>query len=73
MYGLGSLLAVISLPVSLLMASRGDNGWQERAARDMARDIEEMDKRGYRVVSAEDHATPAFGIYWHKVIYERDE
>ncbi len=70
MYGLGSFLAVISLPVSLLMSSRGMNGWQERAARDMEQDAARMAKQGYRMATSEDHAVPTFGIYWHKVTYE---
>jgi hypothetical protein len=70
-YGMGSLLAVISLPVSWLMASRGMNGWQERAERDMEQGATSMARQGYRVVSSEQHSVPAFGIYYWTVTYER--
>ncbi len=72
-YGWGSFLAVVSLPVSWLMASRGMDGWRERAARDAEKGAVEMIRRGYRIVSAEEHSVPAFGIYWQKVTYELDE
>ena len=29
--------------------------------------------RGYRIVSAEEHSVPAFGIYWQKATYEPAE
>jgi hypothetical protein len=69
-YGTGSLLAVISLPVSWLMASRGMNGWQERAERDMEEGTISMRRQGYRVVSSEEHSVPSFGIYYWTVTYE---
>ena len=69
-YGRGSLLAVLSLPVAWLMASRGASGWQEKAQRDMEKDADEMIRRGYRVVSTEERQVPAFGMYWLDVTFE---
>jgi hypothetical protein len=70
LYGLRSLLAVISLPLAFISSTRGGNGWQARSAQDAERDAEEMSKRGYRVVSAEERSWPAFGIYYQRVVYE---
>jgi hypothetical protein len=70
LYGLGSLLAVVSLPIAYLTASRGGNGWQERSARDAERDALVMAEKGYRVVAAEERSVPALGMYWQKVTYE---
>ena len=69
-YGLGSLAAVISLPVSFLMASRGMSGWQEKAVRDAETDAIEMARRGYRVASSDERSVPYLGIYWVTVTYE---
>lgn len=69
-YGRGSLLAVLSLPVAWLMASRGASGWQEKAQRDMEKDADEMIRKGYRVVSTEERQVPAFGMYWLDVTFE---
>jgi hypothetical protein len=69
-YGLRSLLAVISLPLAYISASRGGTGWQERSEREAEQDAEKMMKRGYRVVSAEERSWPVFGIYFQRVVYE---
>lgn len=72
-YGLRSLLAVISLPLAFISASRGGNGWQARSERDAERDAQRMIERGYRVVSAEERSWPVFGVYFQRVEYELDE
>jgi hypothetical protein len=69
-YGRGSLLGVLSLPAAWLLASRGATGWQEKAQRDMEKDVPEMMRKGYRVVSTEERQVPAFGMYWLDVTYE---
>jgi hypothetical protein len=69
-YGLRSLLAVIALPIALISASRGGNGWQERSERDAEEGAMAMARRGYRVVSAEERSWPVFGIYFQRVVYE---
>jgi hypothetical protein len=69
-YGRASLLGVLSLPVAWLMASRGATGWQEKALRDMEKDAAEMMRKGYQIVSTEEKAVPAFGMYWLDVTYE---
>ena len=69
-YGRGSLLGVLSLPVSWMMASRGATGWQDKAQRDMEKDAAEMIRQGYRIVSTEEKRVPAFGMYWLDVTYE---
>jgi hypothetical protein len=69
-YGRGSLLGVLSLPFSYLMASRGMRGWQESAARDMEDDAVEMARHGYRVVASGEYGMPRFGITYYKVTYE---
>ncbi len=70
LYGLGSLLAVISLPLAFISSARGGNGWQAKSARDAERDAAEMARQGYRIVSAEEHSWPVFGIYYQRVVYE---
>jgi hypothetical protein len=72
LYGLGSLLAVISLPLAFISSVRGGNGWQAKSARDAERDAMEMAKAGYRVVTAEERSWPVFGIYYQHVVYELD-
>ncbi len=72
LYGLGSLLAVVSLPLAFISSARGGNGWQAKSEHDAERDATEMAKRGYRVVSAEERSWPVFGIYYQRVIYELD-
>ena len=69
-YGRGSLLGVLSLPFALLMASRGMRGWQDAAIREMEDDAVVMARRGFRVVSTEEHGMPVFGITYYKVTYE---
>ena len=41
-YGLRSLLAVVSLPLAWISASRGGNGWQARSAHEAELDAEAM-------------------------------
>lgn len=69
-YGRGSLLGLISIPFAFLMASRGMNGWQESAARDMEGDAVAMARRGYRVVSSGEYGVPRVGITYYKVTYQ---
>ena len=68
-YGRGSLLGLLSLPFAFLMASRGMNGWQESAARDMEDDAVAMATRGYRVVASGEYGIPRLGITYFKVTY----
>ena len=72
-YGRWSLLGLLSLPFALLMASRGMNGWQESAARDMADDAVAMARKGYRVVASGEHGIPRLGIAYHRVTYQLAE
>jgi len=72
-YGLRSLLAVVSLPLAWISASRGGNGWQARSAHEAELDAEAMIRKGYRVASAEERSWPVFGIYFQRVVYELDE
>ena len=69
-YGRGSLLGFISPLVAFLMASLGMNGWERRAKRDMEADVLAMQRKGYRVVSADEYRWPIFGIAWFKVTYQ---
>lgn len=69
-YGRGSFLAVLSPLLSFFMANRGMNGWQQRVARDMERDAQEMLSRGYRIVDSRDYEMPILGITYCKVTYE---
>ena len=69
-YGRGGLLGVLSLPFAFLMASRGMRGWQETAIRDMEEDGVAMARRGYRIVSTDEHGMPVFGITYYTVKYE---
>ena len=69
-YGLRSLLAVVSLPLAFISASRGGNGWQAKSEHDAEVDAQRMLERGYRVVSAEERSWPVFGIYFQRVVYE---
>jgi hypothetical protein len=70
-YGRGSLLGLLSPLLSFFMASRGMNGWQQSAIRDMEKDALDMDRRGYRIVSTQESTMPVFGIAYYTVIYER--
>ncbi len=69
-YGLGSLLGVLSLPIAFVMARAGMRGWEDSAAQAMQKDVAAMTARGYRVVSADEYAVPAFGFVYFKVRYE---
>ncbi|MGH2511497.1 MAG: hypothetical protein ACRDGQ_02295 [Candidatus Limnocylindrales bacterium] len=69
-YGRGSLLGVLSLPLSYLMASRGMRGWQESAVRAMEDDVVEMARHGYRIARSDEYGMPIFGITYYKVTYE---
>jgi hypothetical protein len=69
-YGRGSLVGLLSLPFAFLMASRGMNGWQESAARDMEGDAVEMARQGYRVASSGEYGIPLLGITYLKVTYQ---
>jgi hypothetical protein len=69
-YGRGSILGLLSPILAFFMASRGMNGWQQSAVREMERDAVEMARRGYRVVSSEEREIPLFGAAWFRVTYE---
>ncbi len=69
-YGRGSILGLISPLVSFFMASRGFNGWQQRALQEMEDDAVAMGRQGYRVVSSEERSLPPFGIATYVVTYE---
>ncbi len=69
-YGRGSLLGLLSPILSFFMASRGMNGWQQSAVREMERDAAEMAGRGYRILTSEEHEIPLFGAVWFRVTYE---
>jgi len=69
-YGRGSLLGLLSLPFAFLMASRGMNGWQDSAARDMEDDAVAMARQGYRVVASGEYGIPRLGITHFKVTYQ---
>jgi hypothetical protein len=68
-YGRGSLLGLLSIPLAFLMASRGMNGWQESAARDMEDDAVAMARLGYRVVASAEYGIPLLGITYYRVTY----
>jgi hypothetical protein len=69
-YGRGSLLGVLSLPIAFVMARAGMRGWKDSAEQAMQKDVALMSERGYRVVSADEYAVPAFGFVYFKVRYE---
>jgi hypothetical protein len=69
-YGRGSLLGPLSLSFAFLMASRGMNGWQESAARDMEDDAVAMARQGYRVVASGEYGMPRLGITYYKATYQ---
>ena len=69
-YGRGSLLGILSLPFAFLIASRGMNGWQESAARDMEDDAVTMARQGYRVVASGEYGIPRLGITYYRVTYQ---
>lgn len=69
-YGRGSFLAFLSPLLAWAMASRGMNGWEQAAAGEMQKDAFEMEKRGYRVLAADEYSLPLLGVTWFKVTYE---
>ena len=69
-YGRGSLLGLLSIPFAFLMASRGMNGWQQSAARDMEDDAVAMARQGYRVVASGEYGIPLLGTTYYKVTYQ---
>ena len=72
-YGRGSLLGLLSLPFAFLMASRGMNGWQESATREMEDDAVAMARLGYRVVASGEYGLPRLGITYYRVTYHLAE
>jgi hypothetical protein len=71
-YGRGSFLAFLSPLLAMFMASRGMNGWERSGETEAQRDALDMERRGYRVIDAEEYTIPMLGIVWFKVIYELD-
>ena len=69
-YDRGSLLGLLGLPFAFLMASRGMNGWQESAAREMEDDAVAMARRGYRVVASGEYGLPRLGVIYYRVTYQ---
>ena len=70
-YGMGSLLAVLSLPMALIMAMRGMDGWQRSTQLAMQKDAIDLQRQGFRVVSTEEHSVPMLGVAYYVVTYER--
>ncbi len=68
---MGSLLAVLSLPIAWLMAAMGMNGWQRSALRAMERDGVELRARGYRIARIDEGAIPALGVVYYVVTYDQ--
>jgi hypothetical protein len=68
-YGRGSFMAFLSPLLAWAMASRGLNGWEQTAAREMQEDVLRMQARGYRVDSATEYTLPFLGVAWFKVVY----
>jgi hypothetical protein len=69
-YGRGSFLGLLSPLLALFMAERGMRGWADSTRRAMEKDAVDMAGRGYRIVSTEEAAMPAFGMASYKVTYE---
>ena len=69
-YGRGSFLAFLSPLLAFFMARQGLHGWEQNASEAMARDVQAMERRGYRVASAEEYTLPVLGIAWFRVEYE---
>jgi hypothetical protein len=69
-YGRGGFLGLLSPLLAFFMASRGMNGWQQSAIREMEEDAVAMARRGYRIVSTQEFGIPLFGIIAYKVTYE---
>ena len=70
-YGMGSLLAVLSLPIAAFMSALGMNGWQQTAILDMEKDSVALARQGFRMTSSEEHAVPLFGVVYYTATYER--
>jgi hypothetical protein len=70
---MGSLLAVLSLPIAFVMAALGMNGWQQSALRAMEKDAVELRSRGYRVTSTDEGTIPPLGVVYYVVTYERSQ
>jgi hypothetical protein len=69
-YGMGSMLAVLSLPIAWLMAALGMNGWQQSALRAMEKDTIALRALGYRIATTDEGAIPALGVVYYVVTYE---
>ena len=69
-YGRGGFLGLLSPVLAFFMASRGMNGWQETAIRQMEDDAVAMVRRGYRVAATQEIGVPLLGITAYKVTYE---
>lgn len=69
-YGRGSFLGILSPLIAFVMARAGMNGWERRAEQQMEDDAIAMQKRGYRVASANEYRVPMFGVAWFEVTYE---
>jgi len=70
-YGMGSLLAVLSLPMAMIMAARGMDGWQRSVQVAMEKDAIDLMRRGFHIVSSQEHTVPMLGVAWYVVTYER--
>lgn len=70
-YGRGSLLGLLSVLFTWVMARRGMHGWQETAAREMEDDSVAMSRRGYRVIDSRELGIPRLGTVYYQVTYER--
>lgn len=70
-YGMGSLLAVLSLPMAMIMAARGMDGWQRSTLLAMEKDVIDLQRQGFRVISTDERTVPVFGVAYYVVTYER--
>ena len=69
---MGSLLAVLSLPVAFVLAALGMNGWQRSALLAIERDAIDLRARGYRITQTDEGAIPRLGVVFYIVTYELD-
>jgi hypothetical protein len=69
-HGLGSALAILGPLLAFFMAAAGMRGWEETSRRAMEKDADEMIRRGYRVVAADEYTLPVLGVAYFKVRYE---
>ena len=69
---MGSLLAVLSLPIAFVMAALGMNGWQRSALLAMEKDAIDLRARGYRIAQTDEGAIPRLGVVFYIVTYELD-